>query len=101
LRLNVTWQPLQAFAEDWKVFVHLVNANGDVLAQFDGQPLEGVYPTSRWIPGELITDSYPLFLPEDIRPGPYRVFLGLYNEATGARLSVPGDSEGRVILDVE
>jgi hypothetical protein len=101
LRLNVVWQPLQTFTEDWKVFVHLVNAAGEVVAQFDGQPLEGAYPTSRWIPGELIADSYPLLLPEENSPGPYRIFLGLYNEATGARLPVPGDSEGRVILHVE
>lgn len=101
LRLNVTWQPLQAFAADWKVFVHLVDANGRVLAQFDGQPLEGSYPTSRWIPGELIKDSYPLLLPADASPGPYRVLLGLYNEASGARLPVPADAEGKVVLHVE
>ena len=101
LRLNVTWQPLQAFTEDWKVFVHLVDSKGHRLAQFDGQPLEGVYSTSHWIPGELIEDSYPLLIPADAPPGPYRVFIGLYNEATGARLPVPNDSEGRVVLNVE
>ncbi len=101
LRLNVTWQPLQPFAEDLKVFVHLVDAQNRVLAQFDGQPREGTYPTSRWIPGELIADSYPLTLPAEAPPGPYRVYLGLYNETTGARLPIPGDSEGRVIWDVE
>jgi hypothetical protein len=101
LQLNVTWLPLQPFNEDWKVFVHLVDASGQVLAQFDGQPLEGTYPTSQWIPGELIEDSYPLTLPAASPPGPYRVFTGLYNEATGLRLPVSGDPEGRVILNVE
>jgi hypothetical protein len=101
LRLNVTWQPLQPFTEDLKVFVHLVDAQGQVLAQFDGQPQTGSYPTSRWIPGELIEDSYPLIFSAQPSPGPYRVYLGLYHEATGARLPVPGDSEGRVIWDVE
>lgn len=101
LQLNVTWQPLQPFSEDWKIFVHMVDANGRVLAQFDGQPLEGTYPTSRWIPGELVKDTYPLVLPPDASPGPYHVFIGLYNEATGLRLPVPGDSEGRVVLNVE
>lgn len=101
LQLNVTWLPLQPFNEDWKVFVHLVDANGQVFAQFDGQPLEATYPTSHWIPGELIEDSYPLILPVDAPPGPYRVFAGLYNEATGLRLPVSGDPEGRVILNVE
>lgn len=101
LQLDVTWQALQPFTEDWKVFVHLVDAKGQVVAQFDGQPREGMYPTSRWIPGELVNDSYPLLIPAPIPPGPYQVFVGLYNEATGARLPVPGDSAGRVILNVE
>jgi hypothetical protein len=101
LRLNVIWQPLKPLTEDWKFFVHLVDSKGQVLAQFDGQPLAGSYPTSQWIPGELIQDSYPLPLPSDAPPGPYQIFLGLYNEATGARLPVPGDTEGRIILNVE
>lgn len=101
LNLQVTWQPFQPFAENWKVFVHLVDPNDNVLAQFDGLPLEGTYPTSHWIPGELIHDTYPLLFPADAPAGPYHVFLGLYNETTGQRLPVPGDSEGRVRLNVE
>ncbi len=101
VRLDITWQALQPFSEDWKVFVHLVDAKGQVLAQFDGQPREGDYSTSRWIPGELIKDSYPLLMPATLPPGPYQVFVGLYSEVTGARLPVPNDSEGRVILNVQ
>jgi hypothetical protein len=101
VHLDVTWQALQSFTEDWKVFVHLVDANGQLLAQFDGQPHEGTYPTSHWIPGELVKDAYPLLMPATPPPGPYRVFVGFYNEVTGARLPVPGDSEGRVILNVQ
>lgn len=101
LLLTVTWQPLQTFNEDLKIFVHLVDANDDVLAQYDAPPRAGDYPTSRWIPGELIADSYPLLIPAGAPPGPYRVFLGLYQESTLARLPVLGDPEGRVILDVQ
>ena len=74
---------------------------GNLLAQYDGQPQEGDYPTSRWTPGELIEDSYPILLPADAPVGPYRVYLGLYDEATLARLPVATDPEGRVILNVE
>ncbi len=101
LRLNVTWQPLQRLTENWKIFAHLVDAQNNVLAQFDGPPQAGAYPTSQWQPGELIQDSYPLTLPAAVPPGPYRVYLGLYHETTGARLPVPGDTAGRVILNVE
>lgn len=101
LLMSVTWQPLQTFGNDLKVFVHLVDANGNVLAQFDGQPQEGAYPTSQWLPGETIDDTYPLLIPADAALGPYRVFVGLYDEATLERLPVPTDSAGRVILDVQ
>ena len=101
LWLDVIWQPLQPLDEDLKVFVHLTGSDGRVLSQFDGYPRSGDYPTSQWIPGELINDSYALRLPADAPPGPYRVFIGLYNEVTMARLPVPADPEGRVILDVE
>ncbi len=98
--INVTWQPLQIFNDDLKIFIHLIDANQTVLAQFDGQPQAGTYPTSHWIPGESIIDSYPITLPVDAPPGPYQIYIGLYNETTGQRLPVPTDSAGRVLLDV-
>lgn len=99
--LKTTWQPLQTFEQDLKIFVHLVDAEGHVLAQFDGQPQAGTHPTSRWVPGHLVNDTYAINLPTEAPPGPYRVYLGLYDEATLTRLPVPGDPEGRVILPVQ
>lgn len=100
LLLKVIWQPLQAFDQDLKVFVHLVDGRTNVLAQFDGQPRAGEYPTSRWTPGELIEDAYTLVLPAELPPGPYQVFFGMYDETKMTRLAAPGDAEGRIILDV-
>ncbi len=100
LLLNVRWQPLTLFEQSYKIFVHLVDGQGNVLTQYDGYPQRGDYPTVRWIPGETITDAYVLTLPADPPPGPYRVYLGLYRETDFVRLSVPGDAEGRVILAV-
>ncbi|MCB9101971.1 MAG: hypothetical protein H6632_20720 [Anaerolineales bacterium] len=100
LTLAVNWQPMQTLADNLKVFVHLVDANGNVLAQFDGYPQNGSYPTPQWIPGEIIRDAYPILLPDNLPTGPYRVYLGLYDETTFARLPVPDDNEGRIILDV-
>jgi hypothetical protein len=101
LLVNVVWHPLQTFTQDLKVFVHLVDSDDNVVAQFDGQPQSGDYPTSFWVPGELIEDSYPLLFPADAPSGPYRIFLGLYDEATLTRLPVSTDTEGRIILNVE
>jgi len=101
LLLNVAWQPLQPFSDNLKVFVHLVDVNNNVIAQFDGYPQEETHPTVEWIPGEIVADSYPITLPADAPPGPYQALIGLYNESTFERLPVPGDSEGRVVFDVQ
>jgi hypothetical protein len=101
LVLEVAWQPLQTFAQDLKVFVHLVDANDQILAQFDGQPQAGTYPTSRWVPGEIIEDAYSIVFPANAPPGPYRAYIGLYDEPTLLRLPVPGDPAGRVVIEVK
>ncbi len=101
LIVNVVWQPHQLFADNLKIFAHLVDVNGNMIAQFDGQPKQGEYLTSQWLPGEVIEDSYPIRFPENAPPGPYQVYLGLYEEATFARLPVAGDTEGRIILTIE
>jgi hypothetical protein len=101
LQANVVWQPLRPLPENLKVFVHLVGPAGNVLAQYDGYPQSGNYPTGQWIPGELVADSYPVIVPPNAPPGPYQIYLGFYNEATLTRLPVPNDTEGRVILHVE
>jgi len=100
LLANVVWQPLHPLSQNLKVFVHLVDPAGNVIAQYDGHPQSGDYPTSQWLPGELIADSYPVIIPADA-PGPYQIYLGFYDEATLTRLPVPNDAEGRVILNVE
>ncbi|MDM8520246.1 hypothetical protein QUF64_09370 [Anaerolineales bacterium HSG6] len=107
LYFNLTWQPLTSFTQNWKLFIHLVDSNDNVLAQFDGYPQFAKEPnienylTSQWIPGQHITDRYPLQLPAELPPGPYRIYVGLYDEATFERLPVATDSNGRIILNVE
>jgi hypothetical protein len=100
VQLNVSWQPLKPFTQDYKIFVHLVDSGDNLVAQFDGWPKGGDYPTEAWSPGEIIVDSFSIKLPETIPPGPYRAFLGLYDEASLERLPVTDDGSGRVVLDV-
>lgn len=98
LNVEITWQTLSPLSEDWKVFVHLLDSSGNRLAQFDGFPAA---PTSAWVPGALITEVYPVRLPAELPAAPHQLAVGLYNEATFARLAVPGDDEGRVLLSLE
>jgi hypothetical protein len=91
--LTLHWQSLAATDSDYTVFVHVLSASGQIVAQADAQPRGGAYPTSLWVPGEFVPDTYTFDLP----PGTYTFNVGLYLSETGARLPVfdaSGNSSG-------
>lgn len=94
LLLELRWQSLQAVAQDYYVFVHLLDARGEKIDQRDGHPVQWMRPISSWRPGEEIVDHYGFLLPPDTLPGTYQIVVGLYDPVTGQRLPVsagPGD----------
>ncbi|HMQ56433.1 MAG TPA: hypothetical protein PKD98_30420, partial [Anaerolineae bacterium] len=87
LSLLLHWRALQPTDRPYTVFLQLLNANNEVVAGFDRQPFNGLYPTSRWSPGELIVDAFELPLPaEGLAPGSYRLITGFYEVESGQRL---------------
>ena len=88
LLLELHWESLQAVNENYQVFVHLLNADNEKLAQRDGQPVQWMRPTSTWQPGERITDRYGMVLPDDLPVGSYTISVGLYDPVNGQRLPV-------------
>ena len=85
LRLDLTWQSKGATVERYKIFLHLLDAGGRVVAQRDSEPLDGLRPTTTWTAGEVLTDRYGLLLPTDLPDGEYRLVLGIYDAASGRR----------------
>jgi hypothetical protein len=88
LLLELRWQSLRPVDYDYQVFVHLLNAADEKLAQRDGQPVQWLRPTSTWHPGEDINDRYGLLLPPDLPAGGYTIAVGLYDPVSGQRLPV-------------
>jgi len=84
LHLTLFWRAEAEMDTNYTVFAQLLNPDGQVVAQQDSQPLAGAAPTTTWLPGEILADTYTLPLP----PGgqTYRLITGLYNAATGQRL---------------
>jgi hypothetical protein len=52
--------------------------------------MQNTYPTTRWLPTEIVVDSYQLTMPEDAEPGEYQIEVGLYIAENGTRLQVQG-----------
>ena len=65
----------------------MLDAQNQIIAQADAQPLPNVYPTSRWQPGDIITDRFALPVSSSELSGHYKLVTGMYNLATGLRLS--------------
>jgi len=91
-RSEAECRAVEPIAADYKVFVHLLTADGRLLAQDDSEPVAWTYPTSRWRAGEYIMDEHWLTLPPDAPRGVVWLSVGLYDPASGARL--PAHDEG-------
>jgi hypothetical protein len=90
----LAWRSLQSIDHNYHVFVHLLNSDGEKVAQRDGQPVQWMRPTSTWTPKEEIVDRYGMLLPVDLPAGNYTVAVGLYDPVSGQRLPIsagPGD----------
>jgi hypothetical protein len=94
--VTLLWQGLRPFADDYKVFVHIVDAQEKILLQRDAIPLNGVRPTRTWQRGELLRDTYTFTLPATA-PHAVRMTVGLYHAVNGARLKTSDNSE-RVVI---
>ncbi len=83
----LTWHALEQMDRRWSVFIHLVDDAENIIAESNAQPLQGTFPTSSWVRGDWIRDSHQLDL-ESTPPGQYRLWIGLWDPASGARLGM-------------
>jgi 4-amino-4-deoxy-L-arabinose transferase-like glycosyltransferase len=99
LAATLYWKAGQPpMAEDGVVFVHVFDSDGNFVAGQDGRPRDGQYSTLAWQAGEGIVDSHAIRLPPGLRPGIYRVDVGMYDAATQIRLPI-WDESGQPVPD--
>jgi mannosyltransferase len=78
VQISLHWKTDDVLEQRYKVFLHLLDSEGQIVAQRDSEPGGGLALTTTWIPGETIVDNHGLLLPADAKPGTYTVLLGLY-----------------------
>jgi hypothetical protein len=83
--LYLRWGPRAAIPKSYKVFVHVVDEQGQLVAQDDSVPGLGTNPTSTWRAGETLIDYHALTLTAPV-PAQLTVLVGLYDPDTGQRL---------------
>lgn len=102
LELTLVWRVTGTPTTSYRVFTHLLNESGRVIAQHDDVPVSGARPTTGWVPGEYLLDTYHLVFNDEGRQyrGPARLEVGFYDPQTGARVPVVGGAD-HVVLPVE
>ena len=96
MTVTLYWHALVPTDKPYTVFVHLLDANNQILGQKDAPPMNGAAPTNSWVKGEYITDTYTFNVAANAS-GPAQIEIGLYDPGTFARLIV--SDNGNVIGD--
>lgn len=82
--VELIWGSNRTLSENLRLFVHALDADARIAAQWDGVPVDWQRPTTGWVAGEYITTSHAFALP----PGEYRLAVGWYEPASGERIGL-------------
>ena len=103
LTVTLYWHAEGAPGEDYRVFVHLLDARGEMVTQHDGPPRWDHYPTWAWQRGDVVPDEHVLRIPAPTS-GPFSLEVGMYRPDTLERLPVTGPDgplpESRILLSI-
>ena len=86
------WQAERPTDSIHHVYNHLINEDGEIIAQADYVPLwDDRRPTTTWgDPAEIMLGrEFTLNLPRDLPPGAYQLISGLYDPKTWQRMISP------------
>lgn len=87
VKVTLYWQASARPSQNYTIFVHLMDGDGEQLVVADGPPVSGYFPTSYWRAGDMVDDEHALALAADLEPDEYGIAVGLYDPDTGARLA--------------
>ncbi len=88
--VTLWWAATAAPPADYTIFVHLLDAAGNLVAQADGVPNDGLSPTRIWRAGDVVVDAHR-FPPGTVVPDGGTFLVGAYRPDTGERAPVTLD----------
>ncbi len=95
--VTLAWEAAQSVPLHLTAFVHLLAADGWLVAQHDGTPGDGRQPTNEWQPGILVLDRHEFTVPAGTPPGTLHLVGGLYETETVMRQRF---ADGREVVNV-
>ena len=99
LPVTLYWQAVRPIEPNYSAFVHVLNPAGESIAQANSYPDGGKWPTSMLTPGQVLRDTYHVFIPPDAAaPVATRLAMGIFDFDDPARAAKPAvNSAGEVI----
>jgi len=82
------WRARQPASTQAVTFVHLLGAEGYMVAGDDGFGA----PPNRWLEGDVIVQLHRMILPSELAPGVYPIEIGWYERDSGQRWVVTLDA---------
>jgi hypothetical protein len=89
LTVTLLWEAMAAPGVDYTAFVHLLDGNGNWVAGYDQAPGGTRFPTRVWAAGDQVLSEMAVLTPEDLPPGEYATWLGLYDTASEGATRLP------------
>jgi len=98
LQFSLHWQTSAPLTIDLTAFAHLLNEQGQTVAQLDWTPQDalGYLPTTAWQPQRTVIDHQSMPL-NNLPSGQYRLIIGWYYAVTGQRLPITSAQGGEEI----
>jgi hypothetical protein len=100
LHLTLYWKAIDTPDGNYKVFNHLVGADGVLVGQQDGLPGGSAVLTGEWLPGEVVVDRYEIQIQDDATPGEVVLYTGMYRSEDGTRLPAVDGAGQRWLNDM-
>jgi 4-amino-4-deoxy-L-arabinose transferase-like glycosyltransferase len=91
LSLTTQWHATAPLADEYLMFTHLIDDEGQRVAQIDAPPAGADAPTPSWQAGRYRTWVHPIPVPPDLPPGDYWLALGIYRPEDFSRLPVSAE----------
>lgn len=100
-RVTLYWRIDARLDQDYTTFVQLLGPTGERIAQDDGTPYNGRFPTTSWPVNSIIPDPRILSVSPCVPPGHYQLALGFYTLKTMRRLGSPGHDTIRIPVEID
>ena len=82
LEIPLIWQTNQTIEPGWTIFVHVLNDQGALIAQADGQAWDNTFPVNEWEANSILRDIR--YATVDANQA-HTIHVGFYNWVTGER----------------